>query len=940
MRVLLLVILVLSCTLGSAQQVKRTLIPLGLTRALQNVEGDPLVHLYLKGDLDDISTWVRSHRGVVKKEVKGYLSVALPASELEELESISSLQHIHFDGSQGQPLLSKSREHARVNQVHQGIGGLPDSFTGEGVIVGVIDAGIELQHPHFQYPDGSTRIIELWDQTLPVDAQRTPTYGYGQVWDSTEINDSICPHTDQATWFGHGTNTAGIAAGDGSSYPGYRGMTPSAELIVVSNDFNSLGWTSTVSDAVDYIFSRAEALGKPCVINASLGAYLGSHDAKDLAAQSIEALITETGGRVMVCAAGDSGDQDPYHLGYEASSDTSFTWFKVPSYQSPGNGNIFFEVYGDVGDMESLQFSIGADQIQPSYVFRGNTAFDSILNRLNLVHTDTLWSVSGNSLATVVTSADSLNGTYRLQVWLAAIDSVDYRYRFSTVGRGRFDVWSAQWLGMSDMVSSNLPSVSQFPDIADYVLPDLDQSIVSSWACSDKVLTVANFTNRTSYIDVDNNTVSASGTMGNIAANSSRGPARTQVLKPDLAAPGDNTLTAGAFFQLENLLAYPSTRSRVGLGGMHHRAGGTSSASPVVAGIAALMLEKCPGMDWLDVKQALLDETWDADAYTGSLPNNRWGYGKVDALDALRSSTPEVSLLYSDDEFCEGESLELSLTQGFPEMLWNTGSDQITIDVSQSGWYHAEVYNDLQCKGRSDSVYVTERPNPLVPTIEMSGSSPACPGDTVVLSTNQTYGGYAWSNGAFTRSVFATEAGSYACEVFNSFGCSSISDTVHVDFFPAMPEAIITLIEGGRLRLSLDSSLVSSVTWFQNGAELIGESQLEWSPTEMGVYSATFTDSNGCEHASNSLNVYALGRTSMVDFDLRVFPQPFSDQLNLIGVEAFQRLELHDVSGRLIRSLPIRGDKISVLTSDIAPGLYTLRLVSSEGSGLVRQVIK
>jgi len=165
----------------------------------------------------------------------------------------------------------------------------------------------------------------------------------------------------------------------------------------------------------------------------------------------------------------------------------------------------------------------------------------------------------------------------------------------------------------------------------------------------------------------------------------------------------------------------------------------------------------------------------------------------------------------------------------------------------------------------------------------------------------------------------------------------SISSLQHIH---SMPEAIIRLIEGGRLRLSLDSSLVSSVTWFQNGAELIGESQLEWSPTEMGVYSATFTDSNGCEHASNSLNVYALGRTSMVDFDVRVFPQPFSDQLNLIGVEAFQRLELHNVSGRLIRSLPIRGDKISVLTSDIAPGLYTLRLVSSEGSGLVRQVIK
>ena len=130
---------------------------------------------------------------------------------------------------------------------------LPAAYTGSGVIVGVIDAGIELNHPDFQYANGDTRIIEVWDQTMQV-SQRTPSYGYGQVWDSTEINDGICPHTDQGQWFGHGTNTAGIAAGDGSSYPGYKGIAPDAELIVVSSNFSAVGWTSTVADAVDYIF--------------------------------------------------------------------------------------------------------------------------------------------------------------------------------------------------------------------------------------------------------------------------------------------------------------------------------------------------------------------------------------------------------------------------------------------------------------------------------------------------------------------------------------------------------------------------------------------------------------------------------------------------------------------------------------------------------------
>ena len=366
MKVIHVIICVLLALPVLGQSSFATKVPLGLQMQLEELEPSTSIHMFVKADETRLRSFLAREKGTLKYAFRNYWSISIPAASVMKMDSLQGLSSIHFEQSKGQPLLSSSRAQTRVDQVHNGEGGLPQGYSGEGVILGIIDAGIELQHEDFHYPDGSTRIIELWDHNMGV-SQRTPSYGYGQVWDSAEINAGLCPHGDQATWYGHGTNTAGIAAGDGSSYAGYVGIAPDAELIIVSSNFNAVGWTNTIADAVDFIFNKAEELGRPCVINASLGTYLGAHDARDFAAQSIEQSITEAPGRIMVCAAGNSGDQDPYHLGYEATEDTTFTWFQTASSSTPGNGIIAFEMYGDVGDMEPLQFSIGADKVNPYY---------------------------------------------------------------------------------------------------------------------------------------------------------------------------------------------------------------------------------------------------------------------------------------------------------------------------------------------------------------------------------------------------------------------------------------------------------------------------------------------------------------------------------------------------------------------------------------------
>jgi subtilisin family serine protease len=928
-RLIILGILFLAFTAVKAQhnKAKSVVLPLNLSIAVSQADPTELVHLYVKGDADKIQSWLGLHGGRLKYPFRNYLAICLQAQFIPDLVNLSFIDYIHFEHAPGQPLLSSSLNHTNANDVHAGNAGLPMPFTGEGVIVGIIDAGIELQHPDFLYPDSSTRVIALWDQTMPVSATRTPFYGYGQVWDSADINAGICPHQDQTQWFGHGTNTTGIAASNGLNNSDYKGFAPDAELIIVSSNFNALGWTSTVADAVDYIFSKAEALGKPCVINASIGTYLGSHDARDLAAQAIEDDIISTNGRVLVCAAGNSGNLYPYHLGYEASQDTNFTWFELPQGTVPGQGSIFFELYGDEGDFENVKFSIGADRVVGSYAFRGSTAFDSVLNRLLVLDLDTLMSTSGNQLATVQTWADSLNGTYRMQFLITGIDSVLYRYRLQITGSGRFDLWSAAWLGLRNMTYQNLPTIQDFPPIQYYKTPDLAQSIVSSWACSDKVITVGNYINRSNYIDVDGNFVTLPGAIaGEIAENSSYGPTRTQLLKPDITAPGDFTLTAGAFFQLNNLLNTPTQRNRVGPGGLHHRAGGTSSASPAVAGSAALFLSHCSKADWSDVKGAMIQSAY-ADAFTGALPSTQWGNGKLNALEALKYVTPSSELQYLDNEICLGESLNIQLDQPADSIVWNNGSLSQSIQVNQTGQYFASMYSEIGCLGYSDTVNVFVRPLPTKPAITVVTDTPACAGELVNLKIEQIYGGYEWSNGSFQDEISVSVSGNYGCAVLNQFGCMANADSVFVRFYPTQSPASLHRQVPDRLVLITDYPAPIGYTWFLNGEVLSQQNDSILNNPSIGTYAAAYIDSNGCVFKTDHLNVTVLAANEVSLTGLKVYPNPFEDILFIEQPFVHEmQWEIKDMLGRTINYGQAEGGVSTIGTLGFEPGTYVLRL--------------
>ncbi|MFT7588402.1 MAG: subtilisin family serine protease [Limisphaerales bacterium] len=594
-----------------------------------------LIPLMVQGDLAKIKSQVADLGGKWLYERGGISRISIPQNKLAEFQQTSQIERIAFGKAKLRALGDVVLINSRVDSVHAGSAPLSRAYTGKDVVVGVIDLGIDPAHEDFRDAAGNTRIKYIWDQNASTDASAPSPYSYGQECDSASIEALICAHSDPFYFYSHGSGVAGVAAGDGSSTDRYIGVAPESDLIIVNLDFGA-NFLGNVVDAIDYIFEKAEALGKPCVINTSVGTYLGSHDGNDLSTIMIENMLEEIPGRVVVAACGNAGNI-PFHLGYEASDDTSFTWFE----NEPTLNAMYAQMWADTADFNDFYFSLRADD-PSSWNSLGTSPWWNIKEDLNPLP-------GGAWVNLTYTLSDTAGEGGDLEIWAKLDDNrylfeiiayptdPDLLWAFQTTGQGRFDCWSdPAYTGTSYMLSNaDLPSATTYPQITSYTKPDTQMTMVSSWQNSDKVISVGSYYNRDTMTNYYGASPPISGTKGARINSSSNGPTRDFRIKPDISASGQWVLGA-ASSDLSSFLIGASAATYMAEGGKHYLQGGTSFSSPIVAGAVALYLERYPNADWNAVKDALLQGAR-SDGFTGTdLPDQYWGYGKLNAFEMMQ----------------------------------------------------------------------------------------------------------------------------------------------------------------------------------------------------------------------------------------------------------------------------------------------------------------
>ncbi len=725
------------------------------------------VGVFVKGKSTDARSFVETNGGIYRGEVKGWQYIRIPGVAMKELVLDKRFSYVDYAPYKGVPMNDTMRVNNRINQVHAGLSPLTTGFNGKGVVMGFIDTGIDFENNDFRDTNDNTRILMLWDQTKSNNSFTPSEFGYGRHWNSAQINGGQCQNHDQ---WGHGSTVAGTGCGNGLANGTHMGVAPESNLIVVESNFGASDWLSTIADATEYIYNYADTNNMPCVINASVGTYLGSHDGLDPQALYIDSLIAAKDGRLFVASAGNSGHWEDYHLHTDVTTDTSFTWFDVNPSSAFGGAAAFWELWADTAAFNQVNFAIGVDQVDPTYSFRGRTDFRDISSNLNVLIEDTIWGPNNDTIATLVTWAEQRDGQYLFQVLIQDPDSADYNFRFETFGSGSYDCWSVEPYGMSKIVDS-IPDVATFPAIAKYVLPDSLQSIVSSFQCSPNVIAVGNYANDSGYVNMYGNWIDIGSNRGEIYLTSSKGPNRLGDIKPEVAASGHGNMSSAPSHRIadyftdgiDTLLAY---------GGQHMPNGGTSMSSPVVAGVGALLLEKCGNLSQTEFMNIITSTAYE-DSWTGSnLPNYAYGYGKVDGFAAVLS-TSFVPSFIGDTAFCEGGSTSINVNSSYPIIEWESGSNTYSDVFVDSESTYFLVQDSSGCMGDTAWVNIVEHPLPTTPLINLSGDS---------LIASGGYADYAWDYNGLpfastgTDSVLtAVNNGNYWVTIIDENGCASTS---------------------------------------------------------------------------------------------------------------------------------------------------------------------
>jgi subtilisin family serine protease len=535
----------------------------------------------------------------------------IPPNKLQALGALSNVQRVDRNRASRLGLLKSipdiQADKAQKPPAGSGLMG----YDGTGVIVGVIDTSFDYRHSAFRKPDNTTRILKLWHQT----GNWQPGLNWGLVFTEAHINGSLQNLKDPATGVripyvqsaSHGGHVLGIAAGRGSAGPNnsrhHVGVAPGADLILVDGGMSKVD----LAEAVHFIALEAKARNQRAVINMSLG-YVGyACDGDSPVDRMLNALADEHPEIVLVAASGNNG-------GYDFHCEGTVTTNSPAVFDFVSNGKMAV-VYFWYSAMDQFVLSV----IPPS-----DSGMSGPLTLDPSVTEKGIYQPAGQNSIAFSSEVEPITGKRRMMLTIDVGDRAE-------VALG---VWH---LGISGTRAGNgiVHAWIDF-DISGHTR-ERPSFVGASPACTveapaaaEKVIGVG------SYLTTNAEAAKQQYPVGSLSFFSSRGPllgpgnVPDYRIKPDLCAPGH------VVFSADNML---SAKPNDPVIDDYVMEAGTSMASPHVAGVVALLLQKEPTLTREQVRDRLI-QTARRDSFTGPNPNPDWGYGKLDAWAALYPPDP------------------------------------------------------------------------------------------------------------------------------------------------------------------------------------------------------------------------------------------------------------------------------------------------------------
>ena len=613
---------------------------------------------------------LRANGVIVNCVFDSFMTAQVPVDRLEKISQIPGVSDVEV--SRLVELCTDTT--LRVTHAGQVINGpdfgLPQAYDGSGVIVGVIDVGFDYRHLAFRCADDTsrTRIVRVYDELN--ETGHPVMIGGNKIVGSVFMGEQLDTMTYDTNG-SHGTHTASIAAG--LHVNGYGGMAPNADIVLCAIRNLDLSVPETkVVNAMKYIYSYADSVGKPCVISLSVSTKQGAHDGNDRISKAAAQLTGP--GRIFVVASGNNGNNYFYTHG-PATVDKPLNIPLGQSYYSNADEYYYYKSLWldawvrDLNVKATCKFHI-FDRQAKRIVWESDLI--SVYKRIDVSEISQYYSINPSvdtqGYLSAVISRNS-SGKNELQFYAYNLKTNSYTIDGAGGYHSRYMIgvsiyppslaptahdtdpdscYIDSWMCMGTSVFYNdvvyQDVISEAGDTTTetirgfYSKPSPDCSI-NTYAINDSIISVGAFIGRTFYYSLNENRLlgDPNGTPGGlyfISGYELPGHGPTGQHLPTVMAPGFYVVAAGSRYSyFQTVVWHPDLVMRTEGGYLWGVMSGTSMAAPTVAGIIAQWLQIEPTLSPSQVKDVIA-RTAIKDSYTQDQAyGKRFGpNGKIDAF--------------------------------------------------------------------------------------------------------------------------------------------------------------------------------------------------------------------------------------------------------------------------------------------------------------------